>query len=216
MLRQPLPLPDRRAAAVLLFGLGSAGCQSGVCLDTWFATEVLAVEFGPGQSFGRSSMPAVVTGPPKGGGCCKGSLDVVSLGNGGTITLGFERAIVDGPGPDFVVFENPFEFGSQVYAEPATVEVSDDGVAWVGYPCTATEPPFGTCAGWRPVYLDGVDGPVDPASSGGDRFDLADLGLASARFVRLTDRVDVTPADGGSFDLDAVGIVHGSACAQEP
>jgi hypothetical protein len=192
------------------------GCQEAVCRDTWFATEVLESRFGPGQSFGRASMPDVVLGPPRGGGCCKGSLDVVSLGNGGTITLGFERTIVDGPGPDFVVFENPFEFGAQVYAELATVEASADGVDWRAYPCSAVEPPFGACAGWRPVHLDGVDGPVSPETSGGDAFDLADVGLATARFVRITDRVDVKPPDGGSFELDAVGIVHGTACDSDP
>jgi hypothetical protein len=46
--------------------------------------------------------------------------------------------------------------------------------------------------------------PTDPATAGGDPFDLADLGLAAARYVRVTDR----PGDGAVFDLDAVSIVH--------
>ena len=60
-------------------------------------------------------------GPP--GGIVKsgGSLDVVSLGLGGVIVLGFgDKAITDRPGPDLVVFENPFWPGgdpTQVYAE---------------------------------------------------------------------------------------------------
>lgn len=187
-----------------------------MCRDTWFATEVVEAEFGEGQSFGRGAMPGVVLGPPRGGGCCKGSLDVVSLGNGGSVTVGFERTIVDGPGADFIVFENAFEFGGQVYAELATVEVSADGIEWFAFPCTATAPPFGTCAGWNPVHLDGVDGPPDPKSAGGDPFDLADVGLQSARFVRVTDRADLTPADGGSFELDAVGLVHATDCDLDP
>jgi hypothetical protein len=139
-------------------------------------------------------MPEVALGPPVGGGCCQGSLDVVSLGNGGTIVVGFGgSAIVDGPGPDFVVFENAFETADTVFAEIASVEVSEDGMHWDAYPCTDAGP-----------------GPVDPSSSGGDAFDLADLGLARVRFVRITDRADLTGA-AGVFDLDAVGVVH-AAC----
>ncbi|MBM4373974.1 MAG: hypothetical protein FJ095_02740 [Deltaproteobacteria bacterium] len=187
------------------------GCASGeACFDSWFASEVVNVSFGPGQSFGRDAMPRAVLGPPRGGGCCKGSLDVVSLGNGGAITVRFDRAILDGPGPDFVVFENPFQFGQQIYAELGTVEVSDDGETFFEFPCTASGPPYGTCAGARPVFLDGLEGPVDPRTAGGDPFDLAALGLASARFVRITDRPDLEPPDKGSFELDAIGIVNGS------
>jgi hypothetical protein len=179
--------------------------------ERW-ATQVLDVHYGPGQGFGQAEMPAIVLGPPQGAGCCSGSLDVVSLGNGGWIVLGFGGTeLVDGPGADFVVFENPFQYGSDettVYAEPATVEVSTDGSSWIGWPCTAVHWPWGSCAGWHPVYQSGDTGPLDPTNSGGDAFDLADVGLSSARFVRIVDRADVDgPA--GVFDLDAVGIVHG-------
>lgn len=179
-----------------------------------FATEVVSVRYGPGQSFGRERMPEVVLGAPRGAGAAAGSTDVVSLGNGGRIVLGFgPRRIVDGPGPDFVVFENAFEPAGQgeVFAELATVEVSDDGTTWRGYPCTATEPPYGACAGHTPVVYEGDDdGPLDPATSGGDAYDLAEVGLSQARYVRITDRVDLDGLD-GVFDLDAVGLVH-TAC----
>jgi len=210
MFRRPLILGDFLAPALLSL-LTSSGCASGeVCFDSWFASEVVEVTFGPGQSFGRGTMPNAVLGPPRGGGCCAGSLDVVSLGDGGAITVRFDRAILDGPGPDFVVFENPFTFGQQVYAELATVEVSDDGETFFEFSCTASAPPYGTCAGARPVLLDGLEGPVDPRTSGGDPFDLAELGITSARFVRVTDRADLGPSGSGSFDLDAIGIVNGS------
>ena len=42
--------------------------------------------------------------------------------------------------------------------------------------------------------------------AGGDAFDLADLGLESANFVRI---VDSGANILGGFDLDAVVIVHG-------
>ena len=47
---------------------------------------------------------------------------------------------------------------------------------------------------------------ADPATAGGDPFDLADVGLTWARYVRVTDR----PGDGLVFDLDAIAIVNPS------
>lgn len=176
-----------------------------------FVTHVVELAYGPGQDFGRAGMPDIVYGPPIGGGAAQGSLDVVSLGNGGTIAVAFAKnAIVDGPGADFVVFENPFEIAGGVFAELATVEVSLDGETWHAFPCDAVAAPYGGCAGHTPVWLDGDDGPLDPATSGGDAFDLADIGVSSARYVRVTDRADLDGLD-GVFDLDAIGIVH-AAC----
>ncbi len=203
-------------AFLLAFGLGGCGSEDTVCTASWFATNVVSTAWGTGQSFGRNEMPKVVLGPPQGGGCCNGSLDVVSLGNGGSVVLGFERRILDGPGADFVVFENPFEFANDLYAELGTVEVSDDGVNFHAFPCTAVTSPFGRCAGWHPVFLNGVEQPVIPSNAGGDAFDLGEVGLTEAAFVRVTDRVDIDPPDHGSFDLDAVGIVHGSECGAAP
>lgn len=179
-----------------------------------FATSSPSHAFGPGQDIGQALFPAPVLGPPKGGGDCQGSLDVVSLGNGGSVVLAFDgNAIIDGPGPDFIVFENAFGVGcdtSNPFAELGTVSVSDDGVTWVDYPCTAVAAPYGACSGWHPVYANAdtnaID-PLDPAVAGGDAYDLADVGLARARFVRVVDRVDLT-GTAGVYDLDAVGIVH--------
>jgi hypothetical protein len=196
-------------AASLGVGCGPLGADDGGCGPGRFVTEVLSASYGPGQSFGQNEMPAIVYGPPHGGGCCQGSVDVVSLGNGGEIVLGFAQRIVDGPGPDLVVFENPFETADgSTFAELATVSVSADGVSWTSFPCEATEPPYGSCAGVGPVYLDGDEGPIDPRSAGGDPFDLADVGVPSARFVRIVDRPDIA-GFAGVFDLDAVGIVNG-------
>jgi hypothetical protein len=178
-----------------------------------YAGAVVSHLFGPGQDFGQDEFPDNVFGPPRGGGAYAGSLDVVSLGDGGTIVLAFEdNAIIDGPGPDLLVFENPFQVGGsgELYAELGTVAVSDDGVTWAEFPCQATEEPFGSCAGWHPVFANvdenAVD-PLDPEVAGGDPFDLAEVALTTARYVRITDRPD--PDD--VFDLDAVAIVH-AAC----
>jgi hypothetical protein len=179
-----------------------------------FATSVESFTAGPGPTTGQADLPEIVLGPPKGGGATSGSLDVATLGNGGSITLGFAPSfIVDGPGPDFIVFENAFYVNGDPnvpYAELATVEVSDDAQQWQGFPCTATAAPFGDCAGYHPVYANADDNTIDatdPAVAGGDAFDLAELGVPRARYVKITDRVDLTGTN-GTFDLDAVSIVN--------
>ncbi|HMR75842.1 MAG TPA: hypothetical protein PKD61_12035 [Polyangiaceae bacterium] len=178
-----------------------------------FVSHGILHDFGPGQSHGQAAFPGPILGPPKGGGCCVGGLDVVSLGNGGSVVVAFaDNAIVDGPGPDFVVFENAFWIAgdeTQSFAELASIAVSEDGVSWHEFPCAASAPPYDSCAGVQPVFANADDGAIDPLSpeAGGDRFDLADLGLTRARYVRVTDRADLVGMD-GVFDLDAIGILN--------
>jgi hypothetical protein len=176
--------------------------------------------FTPGASAGynEDELPAVVLGPPLGIGTGAGSLDVVSLGVGGEIVLGFgQRTIVDGAGPDFVVFENAFWPGDDetlVYAELGEVSVSDDGETWLSFTCDTTGDGagrFAGCAGFSPTLgYDPVELlPLDPELSGGDAFDLADVGLGRARFVKIRDLHTLAAAgNSGGFDLDAVGIVN--------
>jgi hypothetical protein len=165
-----------------------------------YASKVVSYTKGPKGGYNEAKLPGVVVGPPTGGGCCAGSLDVFSLGDGGEIVVGFDVAIVDGEGTDFVVFENPFEPSgdpTSVLAEPAEVSVSEDGVTWTAFPCTATAYPYGSCAGWHPVYATAeapID-PRDPARAGGDAFDLATIGVKHARFVRIR-------------DMDGVAVLH--------
>ncbi len=199
--------------------VSDAGASEGGLAADRFVTTVVSFTPGPCAGFGKSDMPGIVEGPPQGGGDAKGSLDVVSLGVGGEIVLSFmPNAIVDGPGADFIVFENPFYIGGneqKPYAEPGEVSVSDDGTTWSTYPCTATSYPYGQCAGWHAVYSAPGNGisPVDPATAGGEAYDLADVGLAHARYVRIRDKSNETcPDAGGSnadgFDLDAISIVN--------
>jgi hypothetical protein len=192
-------------------------CEAGDADDP-YADCVESFLPGEGATFGHDAMPGIVLGPPHGGVAGAGATDVASLGCSGRITLAFDApAIVDGPGPDLLVFENPFRAGEETFAEPARVLVSDDGITWAAFDCAVrgdgTWPPVG-CAGIEPVLADG-DPATDPAVAGGDAFDLADVGLARARFVRL---VDVTEehygdrmwcgGDGGGFDLDAVAAAE--------
>lgn len=197
-------------------GAGSGGAPLDLEPCAPYAHEVVDVSYGPDAGWGQDAMPGVVLGPPRGAGLVSGSLDVVALGNGGSITLGFGAlTIVDGEGPDLIVFENPFYAGgdpAHPFAELATVELSADGQTWHAFDCSATSYPYGSCAGWNPV-LANVDenelDPTDPQVAGGEAFDLADLGLTEARFVRIVDRPD-TVGLAGSFDLDAVALVHAS------
>jgi hypothetical protein len=211
-------------------GGSDAGAESSA--PSRFITGV--VQFSPTDctGFGASSLPGIVEGPPVGGGSDHGSLDVVSLGSGGSIEVTFApNAIVDGPGPDFIVFENPFWIAgdsSNVYAEPGEVSVSDDGTTWVPFPCnptvdpgatdgTGTAPPYGACGGWGVVYSTPQNGisPFDPAKAGGNSYDLAIIGVKHARFVKIVDRTDEACPEAGAdkpntngFDLDAIAIVN--------
>jgi len=205
-----------------------------------FADAVHALALGVQGGFGGS---AAVLGPPRGDGAFSGSLDVLSLGVGGAIELAFEDHVVfDGPGPDFIVFENPIlelvglETGAP-FSEPARVSVSADGVSWTAFPCElelAAAPLFPGCAGIYPVFASADDpatphasvptlAPVEaligrsllefepPGGAGGDLFDLADVGLAYARFVRIEAAPFALPpvgADNAGFDLDAVAAIH--------
>ncbi|HEX6271800.1 MAG TPA: hypothetical protein VFZ53_02115 [Polyangiaceae bacterium] len=182
-----------------------------------YAREVVSFELGEGAGFGEDELPDVVLGPPDGRGVLSGSLDVLSLGKAGNIVVAFgELGIADGEGADFVVFENAFWPGGDptlVFAEPGEVSVSEDGSEWHTFPCDADGDGagrFAGCAGWSPAleFDPSAAVPLEPAVTGGDAFDLADLGLARARFVRITDVSLSGSAPSAGFDLDAVGVVH--------
>jgi len=155
-------------------------------------------------------MPCIVEGPPVGCGPDCGSLDVVSLGYEGTIVVSLDDVeIVDGPGPDLLVFENPFP----AWIEPGFVAVSDDGENWTEWPCEPQNVDGGYpfCAGAHAVLSNPGNGisPTDPAVAGGDAFDLADIGVTQARYVRIRDSgFSHYGGDTGGFDLDAVAAVH--------
>lgn len=186
--------------------------------DLPYATSVESFTPGEGAGFNQDELPGVVLGPPHGLGTGQGSLDVLSLGLGGEIVLGFgERVIVDGPGPDLVVFENPFWPGgdpSQVYAELGEVSLSEDGETWQAFACDTHGDGAGHypgCAGVTPTLKFEAKAlvPLDPAQTGGDAFDLAEVGLEQARFVKLRDLQTLgVSANTSGFDLDAVGIVN--------
>lgn len=185
-----------------------------VTYDPWpFVDAVASYTPGEGAGFGQDAYPDVVYGPPEAPGDGGGSLDVLSLGREGAIVVSFRAIdVVDGPGADLLVFENPFTG----WAETGVVGVSEDGEAWTEWPCDAADADGGYpgCAGVALVYANSTNGvdATDPDAAGGDRFDLADIGVARARYVRVRDS-GANAYDGvsGGFDLDAVAVVHAAA-----
>lgn len=175
-----------------------------------FADGVADFSPGDGAGFGQDLLPDVVLGSPEGAGELAGSLDVLSLGEGGSIVLEFyDHPVVDGPGDDLLVFENAFSG----WPETGEVAVSVDGETWHTWPCAAegADGDYPGCAGVAPVYAsssNGIDA-TDPDQAGGDAFDLAELGLDEAWFVRIVDTGhNAYAGDSGGFDLDAIASIH--------
>jgi len=174
---------------------------------------------------------ADVLGPAEGD-----TYSVVSLGDGGFVTVGFDDPIVDGPGDDFAVFENAFydDTTGELFGELAFVEVSSNGLDFARLPTqTWNTTPVAAGGVIDPVDYEGFAG-VDP-SGVGTGFDLAvlsghpleQLGLLDLQnvvYVRVVDvigdgsRLDTgsspvydpypTPFAIGGFDLDGVGALH--------
>ena len=154
------------------------------------------------------------------------SFDVVSLGDGGQITLTFAQPIFDGPGNDFAVFENGF---IDTFLELAYVEVSSNGTDFFRFANDSLTPsPFGGFGSIDPTNLSGLAGKYRQGF--GTPFDLAELAGISPLFdvtqvgyVRILDVVgdgnyfdtsgdviyDLFPTtSSGGFDLEAVAVLH--------
>ena len=180
-----------------------------------YAQAVYSVSFGDSAGFGQDSLPDVVLGPPHGKGAGSGSFNVLSLGKQGQIVLDLSNCpAVDGDGEDFIVFENAFLIGGDPeapFAELAAVGVSDDGVNFTEFDCKSDAYPYTGCAGWHPVYShpDNDISPFDVDEAGGDAFDLAEIGIDEARYIRIRDINGTGGGEVAGFDLDAVSVING-------
>lgn len=157
---------------------------------------------------------------------------VVSLGDGGYAVLSFESPIINGPGPDFAVFENAF---NENFLELAFVEVSNDGVNFTRFPSyslTQTNNQTGSFSFLDPENIHNLAG-IYPGGYG-TPFDLDDLkdslniDINQVNYVKIIDVVGSinesyasydcqgniindpwpTPFWNGGFDLDAVGVIN--------
>ncbi len=182
--------------------------------DPWADTVILFKE-GIGAGFGQNYYPQNVLGPPDPDPLVNEynpsskSQEILSLGEDGEIILEFtDNYIFDGDGPDFTVFENVFYFfgTTDPFIEAAFVAVSQDGGEWYEFPWdTATYEGF---AGVMPTFNSRE--PQNPEVSGGDQFDLSDVGLKYAKYVKLTDLGSIKKEGpfNGDFDLDAVVAIN--------
>jgi len=203
--------------AIVVIG-AAAMCMAPLSAQTksLFATRVVASNTN-NNAGGGIFKPQNALGAPSGGGVAVGGTHVHSLGVGGSLTLGFDVILTDGPGADLIVFENPFlaGSGSSVFAEAIYVEVSSDGKQFARFPSSYYGPAksggsfvvsnvnmFDGLAGVCPVLAGSIKhpkaDPQDVVTGGGDAFDLADLKghplvlqnvvkLGAIQFVRLVD-----------------------------
>lgn len=161
------------------------------------------------------------------------SFGVVSLGDGGSITLTFPHPIADGPGYDFAVFENGF---SDAFLELAFVEVSSNGGDFIRFPAVSLTPATSQVGPWSLLDATNLHNLAGKYGQGhGVPFDLAELAhhfplldVRAVTHVRLIDVVgsidplyatydslgnkvnDPFPTSfaTGGFDLDAVAVLH--------
>jgi hypothetical protein len=160
---------------------------------------------------------------------------VVSLGDGGIATLGFDPSIANGPGFDFAVFENGL---SDDFLELGFVEVSSDGVRFVRFPSvslTQDTIQIGTFGKLDATKLNDLAGKY--RAMYGTPFDLDNIkdstgiDLNHIKLVRIIDVVGdidppyatydsrghkvndpyATPYWSCGFDLDAVGVIHSAS-----
>ncbi len=161
-----------------------------------------------------------------------GTSGVVSLGDGGSATLSFPFPIVNGPGPDFAVFENAF---SDYFLELAHVEVSSDGNTFFRFPSvsnTQTSVQVGAFDSLDARKIRNLAGKY--RANYGVPFDLEELNgisgldlqhIVKVRIVDVIGSIDTayasydssgapindpwpTPFASGGFDLDAVGVIN--------
>ncbi len=160
---------------------------------------------------------------------------ILSLGDGGSITLLFDQPIANGPSWDFAVFENAF---NDSFLELAFVEVSSDGATFFRFPShslTSTSAQITQSGANNAIDPTNIDGFAGKYRAGfGTPFDLSvlsgtvGLNLNSIVAVRIVDVVGSinpsfatrdsdlhivndpwpTPFSTGGFDLDAVGVFH--------
>lgn len=141
--------------------------------------------------------------------------EVLSIGFGGEIIVGnTDNLIIDGEGADFTIFENVFRnpVNGRLFKEPAIVSVSIDGQNYVEFPYELSS--LKGCAGTNPTF--GSADYCDSDVSGGDSFDLSEIGMDSIRYIKIKDITDQVKANENhkyfdfslsGFDLDAL-VIH--------
>lgn len=202
-------------------GVDTPGCQAVSMHDERIKTWALGVQVergfvsGSNQVYASYGKPSNAQGMPD-----STTTKAVSLGEGGTALITFDRPIVDGYGADFAVFENAF---APEFMELAFVEVSSDGVNFFRFPAISYIPDENNI---MPEFIYNLAGKYEVGY--GVPFDLADLpddallDKRNIRFVKLVDVVSGESVDSEGnviydaysegfstgFDLTAVAILN--------
>ncbi len=163
--------------------------------------------------------------------CGKADLNSLSLGDGGVFTYYFEIPLIDGPGPDFAVFENSF---SDNFLELAHVEVSTDGQHFVRFSSVSLTDFTNQLDGFASIETAKIHNLAGKYRGlYGTPFDLAelddpDLNRNKVHYIRIIDVVGCvdplygtrdgvgnmindpwpTPFPSSGFDLDALGVIY--------
>jgi hypothetical protein len=181
---------------------------------------------GPGVTLPQYMMTSQALGPAG-----TNTLAVVTLGNGGRITLTFDAPVTDGDGWDFAIYEN--SFASDVFLELAFVEVSSDGTHFArfdsafqsqltpGLDSSGIAAQIGGLAG---TYMVGQGTPFDLAAlRNAPLVRDGTVDLTAIRYVRIADIIGdgttldsfgrgiVDPISSGptaGFDLDGVAVLN--------
>lgn len=188
-----------------------------------------------GQTRINLSNPTVVTTGEVYDALNKADNRTVSLGDGGSATYYFNRALQNITGPDFVVFENGFEWVGGYFLELAFVEVSSDGIRFVRFPAETiadTNTQIENLAYMECEWYHNLAGKHQaPYGTPFDLNELKDsvgLDINKVSHIRLVDVVgtlndsfatkdvnqrkinDPWPTDfeSGGFDLDAIGVLQ--------
>ncbi|HEY2146353.1 MAG TPA: PEP-CTERM sorting domain-containing protein [Pirellulales bacterium] len=218
---------------------GSTAIAAGDPRFVEWASSVVSLSRGPenvaNPSLGLASFgaPTNALGPSD---AATNFAGVVSLGDGGQITLGFTQPIRNGAGPDFAVFENGFASGGLAFLELGFVEVSSDGLNFFRFPASSLTQTATQVASFGLLDATNLDDLAGKYVAGfGTPFDLGQLAGVSplldvnnVNYVRIVDVVgsidpmyathdafgnivnDPWPTASASsgFDLDAVSVIN--------
>jgi hypothetical protein len=160
---------------------------------------------------------------------------IVSLGDAGVAIIEFPKPIKNGTGPDFAVFENAFDVGTNQFLELAFVEVSSDGINYVRFPSiskTDSKTQLDNNAQMDASLIYNLAGKY--VTNYGTPFDLEELknysqldlnNITHVKIVDVIGTIDLalsskdslgnpindpyaTPFASSGFDLDAVGVIN--------
>jgi hypothetical protein len=167
-----------------------------------------------------------------------GTMDVISLGDGGSATLTFASPIYNGPGPDFAVFENGLvnaQDNTICFLELAFVEVSSDGENFFRFPAVSKVQDSEQLGGFDCIHASLIHNFAGKyAVYYGTPFDLDEVEdnallnknkITHVRIIDVVGNIDPeyasydseghavndpwpTPFNSSGFDLDAVGVIH--------